>query len=390
MSAAAVAIVLAFAAPHIDVQPAVGLWDARLAITITHLAPGKRAVLHADTTDDRGRPFTSSTRIRADAYGRVTLRGAAAARVLWSMHPPKAGPADYYLYSPPPGGERIRLEVGAAEASFTRTLLAPGERSRVLRPASSGFYGEFFEPKARARHPGILLFGGSEGGLSVRDEAALLAAHGYPTLALAYFAEPGLPRNLLRIPLEYFGTALRWLGRQPGVDPTRLVVAGISRGSEAAQLVGIRYPSLVHAVAAFVPSNAPVCGIPRVTATTAVRCLGPAWTWQGKAIAYTSYASAYATQAIPDEAIDGPVFLDCGGQDALWPSCPMAHAIVTRLRAYHFAHPVTLLDYPNAGHAVGALVPNDPTHLPLGGTIAADQHARADGWPRLLAFLRSL
>ena len=47
------------------------------------------------------------------------------------------------------------------------------------------------------------MFGGSEGGLSgvVIEAAALLAARGYPALALAYFHEPGLPPTL---------TTFRW------------------------------------------------------------------------------------------------------------------------------------------------------------------------------------
>jgi hypothetical protein len=55
------------------------------------------------------------------------------------------------------------------------------------------------------------------------------------------------------------------------------------------------------------------------------------------------------------------------------------------------------LDYPAAGHAVGALVPNLPESdtvvtsrygvLNLGGTRAADAAAKEDAWPKLLAFL---
>lgn len=72
----------------------------------------------------------------------------------------------------------------------------------------------------------MLVLGGSEGGdsVSVVDTAGILAAHGYPTLALAYFKEPGLPSALERIPLEYFARALRMLRRQPDVDPAHLVV----------------------------------------------------------------------------------------------------------------------------------------------------------------------
>ena len=45
--------------------------------------------------------------------------------------------------------------------------------------------------------PGVLLLGGSEGGRHAND-AALLASHGFAVLALAYFGEPGVSREIGR------------------------------------------------------------------------------------------------------------------------------------------------------------------------------------------------
>ena len=85
--------------------------------------------------------------------------------------------------------------------------------------------------------------------------AALLAARGYPSLALAYFKAPGLPQTLRDIPLEYFTSALEVLRAQPGVDPDHVLVAGDSRGGEAALLLGAHFPQLVNGVIAGVPSS---------------------------------------------------------------------------------------------------------------------------------------
>ena len=53
------------------------------------------------------------------------------------------------------------------------------------------------------RRPAAVVFGGSDGGNGMIDAAAMLAARGYPALALACFGAPGLPSQLVNIPLEY-------------------------------------------------------------------------------------------------------------------------------------------------------------------------------------------
>jgi dienelactone hydrolase len=181
---------------------------------------------------------------------------------------------------------------------------------------------------------------------------------------------------------------LRWLRRQPGVDPSKLAVEGISRGSEATQLLGTHYPQLVHAVIAMVPSNGAVCGIARARAS----CSGAAWTLHGKAIPYADVGSQYTPYPFPDERIRGPIFLDCAGADELWPSCPMAQAIASRLRAHRFRHKVTFLDFPEAGQAVGPINPNLANHSGRVGGLNADTNDRATatGWPKLLHFLDTL
>ena len=71
----------------------------------------------------------------------------------------------------------------------------------------------------------------------------------------------------------------------------------------------------------------------------------------------------------------------------------VATRVEQRLRANGFAHGVTHLAYADAGHAVfGAPVRADTPGLErvlsVGGTIEGLVAARADGWPRVLAFLK--
>ena len=115
-----------------------------------------------------------------------------------------------------------------------------------------GFVGEYYSQRGATSYlPSVVVIGGSEGGLYFSALVArMLAAHGYPSLALAYFQAPGLPATLSNIPLEYFTKALTWIRQQPGVDSSHVLVYGNSRGSEAALLLGANFPQLVNGVVA--------------------------------------------------------------------------------------------------------------------------------------------
>jgi dienelactone hydrolase len=163
-----------------------------------------------------------------------------------------------------------------------------------------------------------LVIGGSDGGLTTVDEAALLASHGYPAMALAYFRAPGLPRELKDIPLEYFARALRRLRARPDVDPRHAVVVGVSRGGEASLLIGATYPRLVHGVAALVPSNVVN---PATDGRSAAWTLGSRPLPHIRPVDFGDPDPVRTPEAvIRAERIAGPVLTASGGVDALWPS----------------------------------------------------------------------
>jgi len=169
-----------------------------------------------------------------------------------------------------------------------------------------------------------------------------------------------------------------------------IAVLGISHGSEAAQLLGVYYPKLVHGVIASVPSNVALCSYPG--------CTGPAWTLHGRALPYTSEFDIPTptddpAAVIPDQRIQGPVFLDCGEADQIWISCPFAQAILSLLDAHHDRWTHVLYAYPGAGHFVGSLVPYEPVAPAFARAdpnYVADQEADALLWPHLLHFLGGL
>ena len=256
--------------------------------------------------------------------------------------------------------------------------------------ASTGFYGQFWMPgEGSSPRPAVLEFGGSEGGIDGQFLGADLASAGFPTLDIAYFGEPGLPSTLQDIPLEYFAGALSWLARQPGVRANQMYVSGVSRGSEAALLLGVHYPALVHGVIASSPSDLAFGAFPDT--------LNPAWTFEGHPVPYsTAFSSLVPTidpaAEIPVQEIQGPVLLDCGTADLVWTSCAYAEAAQTRLTSADDRYLHVLYRYRGAGHFVGDLVPYLLTTAPVGegggSTPQANANADARLWPHVLSFLK--
>lgn len=382
IAAAAAAVVAApttSSAPtevRVSVKPGSALLDAPFAIKVTGLAARQPVVLRLNEVGVDGAKLAASRPAQADTKGVINV---ARSNLLALVAASKALDG----YPIPHFTRNLQVNVVSsgrvvASTKATRFVTAPSVTIVDERPDETGFYGEYFRPAQPSSRSAVVLIGGSEGGLPSGFTAALLASHGIPVLSVAYFGEPGLPSKLERIPLEYFEQAITWFGKQPEVGSKRISMIGVSRGGEAALLIGATYPKLIGAVAAYVPGDT---AYPSPTNPSV-----PAWTLAGKGV---------PSARIAVENIGGPVFLVGGGDDQLWPSALSVTSMAKRMRD-HGRRDVTALNYARAGHGAGAIVPNLPTaptinsrygFLFLGGTPAADAAARADSWPKLLAFL---
>lgn len=389
--------------PAISVSAAQALLDVPVSVSVHGLPAGARTTVTATARDDGGTTWTSSAQFQASAAGDVSLQegslaGSYAGRQpmgLFEFMAPPVGDLTSRYFQQPATGYDVTLvaSVGgrrvATATTHRQSWQQAGVTRRQLHLAGDGVYGELFSPAdTSARHSAVLVFGGSEGGLSMGFMAGMLAAHGYPALSLAYFKEPGLPPALADVPLEYFTRALAVLRRQPGVDPKHVLVFGVSRGSEAALLLGSHFPQLVNGVIAGVPSSVVFPGFPNGDL--------PAWTLGGKPLPVTTVMDTAdplppdPRAVIPVERIRGPVLLVCGMRDQVWPSCLYEKAITTRLGSHRFGYPVTALRYPDAGHAVGsmeAFVSATAAAFTFGGSLAGNQNALIDAHAKLLTFL---
>jgi dienelactone hydrolase len=379
----------AAAAPTVSVSPPLTAADQWVRIQVRGLSPRERVSISVRSTDTKGRSWRAAASYRASAAGRVVADGG---WLVASMTTTRPDATPEYAWG---DTARLRFDVTVTargrtlgRTTFQRAWHLDRVVTRSETVATAGFDGVYYAPRRAAHNPAVLVFGGSEGGqYSTRSLADRFAANGFPALSLAYFKAPGLAQELKDIPLEYFRRALVWLERQPQADAARTAVLGISRGSEAALLLGVNYPRLVHGVFALVPSSVVNCGIPDATAP---RCIGAAWTLDGRPVPYTkefndTRPTDVPAAVIPVERIKAPVFLACGGVDTIWASCPFSHAIAARLKSRHELHA-----YRFGGHFLGGLLPYEPGFVAIDLSGKDDERAREDLWPRALAFLGSL
>ena len=382
----ATAISPAFAAEaRFDIPQKSFLVDEVVPIVVSGVPPGGAVAIQLRSSE-----WESSGDFRADANGVVDLtKTADPMQLFWSAQRSSSRmPPDTWELTASIGGKTV------ATTTVERRAVAPDVK--VTRVREHGLVGDFYQPAGEGKHPAILVLGGSGGGLPpANGQPGGLSSRGYAVLALAYFGVEGLPSSLSYIPLEYFATALDWLAAQPSVDPARIGVSGTSRGAELALLLASIAPR-IRTVIAYMPSSVAISGC----------CDGrgePAWTLSGHPVTYIlprMQGDFLARQraAIPVERIHGAVLLISGTDDQIWASDTMSEEIMNRLRRNNFAFPFQHLSYDHAGHDIGrpftsTMDVNSVRHpltgrmIRLGGTPAGTAHARADSWPKVLAFL---
>ncbi len=287
-----------------------------------------------------------------------------------------------------------------------------------------GLVGTLFCPSTPDPHPAVITLGGAGGGLS-EGGAKTLASEGFAALALAYFGVDPLPRELVEIPLEYFGKAVAWLKAQPEVDATRLAVVGNSKGAELSLLLGATYPKDIKAVVGYAPSAVVWQGIPF---DREPHYGGPrsSWSLEGEPVPFVGLARPYPFEvaamvesslegrplstrtfyeralkdkgavnaaSIPVERIDGPVMLVSGTDDGLWPSALMGEMVIERLQTHGHSFFRKHLQYQGAGHML-TLPGYEPEsswtrRYELGGNREADAFANVDSWSKVLGFLEN-
>jgi len=383
-----------------------------LAGTITGLCPGGLVQATSRLVDVQGEAWTASAMLAADGAGMIDLEtapslsgtytGVDALGLFWSAQPVSAETRLIdILARRVEGGLAPALETLADlkfQFSFSDTATGETAIQAVTRrrlpenvrrsDLPAPLCGLLFEPES-PNGAGIIVLGGSEGGV-FPARAALLAAHGFTTLSLAYFAYPGRPDAAVDLPIEYFVSAIERLRAQPGID--RVGIIGVSRGSEAAQLVALARPKLLDCLIAWVPSHLVHRAIDLQGGQDFMTETRAMWSEAGRAVdgigfgrddieanlaripdfntpAGRRYREVFGrawrraeaeNARIPIERYGGPVLAIGGHDDALWPSDDGAKRIVEAAQTSNASS--RLLNCPSAGHLIGT--PGDPRPFP--------------------------
>jgi dienelactone hydrolase len=304
----------------------------------------------------------------------------------------------------------------AASASGQRIVVADDVERRVVD--SGDFVATMFVHTASGCQPGVVVLGGSEGGVP-EEQAAVLASHGLTTMALAYFGAPGLSKSLTDIPIELVQRAIDFMQKQSTVCDRGVALIGGSKGAELALLAASVFNN-VRAVVALKPASVVFYGLFGDTTT-----LQSSWSYRGQPVPFANGSVSSAIQRelslqqsshrrptyvddyrarlqnntdpaaiIKVERIMAPILLVAGSADRLWPSEYMAKQILQRRGSMseHFADQILL--YADAGHLIGmpfVLAKAELAHssLDVGGSPEADEMASEKSWPVIVEFLQN-
>lgn len=399
-------------------------------INLDNLPQNKNITLHAYRRNWEGIIYSFAC-FKTDSKGQIHLNknkpilatypGVDSLGIFWSMTKPKYTNEElpFAVKNLKSNTTYLHLEVDGKIISKNELQLiikTPDINSEEIR--KKDLVANFYYPKNKQKVPLIIILGGAEGGISgVDDFAKIISSHGYAVLALGYFGMENLPKNLERIPLEYFFNSIDWVKEKLFIDTTKIVIVGGSAGGEAALLVASKRRD-IRGVIAISPSNV----------IWQAQHNGPssnksAWTLNGSELPYLKYSMSLSfigkmvgnsTQVelrelfktiytedkskieptiIEVEKINGPILLVAGKEDKRWPSYYMCQMMKNRLDSLKFEYQIVCLYYDNAGHNICSpdLMPTIDykyQKLALGGKDSENSAAQIDSWNKMIIFLQ--
>jgi len=286
------------------------------------------------------------------------------------------------------GTDTVNADTVNTDTVNTDTVKTDTVNTVRITVDEAGFYGLWHKADAETdSRKALIVIGGSEGNENIPMKVGkMFAERGVSTLGMCYFNVPGLPDNLIRVPVDPFGKAVTWL---KGQGYEKVFIYGISKGGELALLAASLIPE-IGGVVALSPMHCVWSGLEGNKGLLDRKVTNISeFTWRGKDLPCMQTVLKYApgiwhliTQqqfdlaymyerplkqfreetAIEVEKIRGDILFIYPEEDLMWPSGDAVAYMVKRLKDKGFTHDVQVLSYEKASHI---LVPLSPDALKM-------------------------
>ncbi|KAF7666904.1 hypothetical protein LDENG_00088380 [Lucifuga dentata] len=412
---------------RLSILPSRGMMDEEFRVLVQNAPPGAQLTLHALHHSEDGHGWEAFAHYTADANGTVnvledvsvggTYSGVEPMGLLWSLRPvPGSKPGlrfrkmdvqtpmvvlvsvyqDHLM-------EGFVDQVLLAQVQVERWYMAPGVRRIPITEDS--LTATLFLPTGPGPFPGVLdLWGG--GGQLVEYRSALLALHGFASLALDYLT-PKITLEMGKVvDKPYFETAFRVLQQHPQVLSSSIAIIGLSFGSAIALRMAV-YSSVIQLRCVICISGSHVQPIEESMAGIndyfQKNRAKTRFTEEGHLIWRDLLLPIPSDGSLKVDVgrLQCPLLLIVGEDDQNWPARESADDMKEMMERAGNAHLLTILSYPNAGHLI------EPPYSPhtrlsnfrstsdnqmykalWGGETAAHSHAQEDSWRKMIRFLR--
>ncbi|XP_037342875.2 peroxisomal succinyl-coenzyme A thioesterase-like isoform X2 [Pungitius pungitius] len=411
------------ASPILSVVPSRALVDETFRVKVQNLPPGSAVTLHSLHRCEDEDLWEAYGHYVSDQRGSVshdlsfggTYTGKEAMGLLWSMRPVPGSRKGLRLRKTnvcTPQLVHISVYDGHVEEGFTerpplasvlseRWFMGPGVRRVEVQ--EKGVRGTLFIPPGPGPFPGVMDMWGGGGG-QVEYRSALLASHGYASLALQYLGVGELPSASKEF--EYFETAFNVIRLHPLVSPDRVGIIGLSLGAIITNHLAAE-SSVIKPRCCVCVSGVHIC--PRGELLTGLYQAMVANGHKVQVDENNHEIWRYRELPIPGDLakkievgkINCPMLLVNGLDDQSMPTVEAAEDMAHMMRAAGKDHLLTRIEYPATGHLI------EPPYSPhfratnfikkstrekvillWGGQTKAHSDAQEDSWKKILAFLQ--
>ncbi|KAJ8386972.1 hypothetical protein AAFF_G00161490 [Aldrovandia affinis] len=411
--------------PLLSVRPSRGLIDEKFQIVVKNLPPGQEVTLHCLHQSEDSDFWEAFGHYVSDVKGTVAVtqdlsvggsyEGPEPMGLLWSMRPVPGSRTGLRLRKMDvlsPMVVQISVYRGHVSQGFRETAalacavaerwyMAPGVRRVDVQ--EKGVRGTLFLPPGPGPFPGVLDMWGGGGGL-VEYRSALLASHGFVSMALDY-----LPHDETRTPdieAGYFEKAFSIVQEHPQVVTDRVALFGLSFGTAVA--LGLAaHSEVIHPTCCVCisgshtqPFNKSVHSVFQELGKNSHKIRideNNHHIWRDIILPITTDPD----RKVHVGKIKCPLLLVVGLDDQNWATEESAEDIKKMMEEAGNSHLLTTLSYPEAGHLI------EPPYTPhfrasnfivqltrqkvvvlWGGQTKPHAYAQEDSWRRILEFLR--